>query len=76
MDDINKVLNDYILTHNKNFGFCFINCEFVIEFDNTSIGSIETSYFIIQILLIYIKIYYMILIVLYQEVIVFILSIK
>ena len=30
LDGVNKILNDYISTHNKNFDFYFINCEFVI----------------------------------------------
>ena len=34
LDDVNKILNDYILTHNKNFDFYLFNCEFVIEFYN------------------------------------------
>ena len=34
LNDVNKKLDDYISTHNKNFEFYFINCEFKIEFDN------------------------------------------
>ena len=45
LDDVNKVLNDYISSHNKNFDFYFINCEFVLEFDNNYITNIETTYF-------------------------------
>ena len=44
-DKVNKILNDYISTHNKNFDFCFINCEFVIEVDNNFIAIIKTNYF-------------------------------
>ena len=45
LDEINKTLNDYISTHNKIFDFYFINCEFVIEFDNNFIANIQTNYF-------------------------------
>ena len=45
LDEVNKILNDYISTHNKNFDFYFINCEFVIEFDNNFIANIKTNYF-------------------------------
>ena len=33
LDDVDKILNDYISTHNKSFDFCFIYCEFKIHFD-------------------------------------------
>ena len=45
LDKVNKIINDYISTHNKNFEFYFINCEFVIEFDNNFIANIQTNYF-------------------------------
>ena len=45
LDDVNKILNDYISSHNKNFDFYFFTREFVIEFDNNFITIIETSYF-------------------------------
>ena len=45
LDEINKILNDYISTHNKNFDFYFFNCEFVIELDNNFIANIKSSYF-------------------------------
>ena len=45
LDDVNKTLNDYISTHNKNFDFDFINCEFVIEFYDNFTPKIETIYF-------------------------------
>ena len=44
MDEVNKILNDYISTHNKSFDFYFINCQFVIEFDNNFIANIKTKY--------------------------------
>ena len=45
LDEVNKIINDYISTHNKNFDFYFINCEFVIEFDNNFIANIQTKFF-------------------------------
>ena len=45
MEDVNKILNDNISSHNTNFDFYFINCEFVIEFDNNFIRNIEINYF-------------------------------
>ena len=45
LDEVNKSLNDYISTHNKNFEFYVFNCEFVIEFDNMLIANIKTNYF-------------------------------
>ena len=44
-DEVDKILNDYIPTHNKKFGFYSINCEFVIEFYNNFIANTETNYF-------------------------------
>ena len=44
LDEVNKTINDYISTHNKKFDFCFNNCEFLIEFDNSFKVNIETSY--------------------------------
>ena len=45
LDEVNKIINDYLSTHNKNFDFHFIDCEFVIEFDNYFIANIQTIYF-------------------------------
>ena len=45
LDEVNKILNDYISTHNKKFDFYFFNCEFVIEFDNNFIANKKTIYF-------------------------------
>ena len=45
LDEVVKILNDYISTHNKIFDFYFINCEFVIDFDNNFIANIQTNYF-------------------------------
>ena len=44
-DDLDKVLNDYITTHNKKFDFYLIRCELIIEFDNNLTEKIKTKYF-------------------------------
>ena len=44
LDEVIKVLNDYISTHNRKFDFHFINFEFVIEIDNNFIANKETKY--------------------------------
>ena len=44
MDEYDKILNDYITTHNKNFDVYLVNCEIKIEFDNNFILKLETSY--------------------------------
>ena len=45
LDEVNKILNDYISSHNKYFDVYFINCEFVIEFDNNFIANMKANYF-------------------------------
>ena len=45
LDEVNKILNDYISTHNKYFDFYFINCEFVTDFDNNFIANIKINCF-------------------------------
>ena len=45
MDEVNKVLNDYISIHNKLFDISFLNFRFVIEFDNNFLTNIQTEYF-------------------------------
>ena len=45
LDEVTKILKDQICTHNKNFDIYFINCEFVIEFENNFQANIETNYF-------------------------------
>ena len=45
MDEVIKILNDYISTHNKNFDFYSIKCEFAMEFDNNFIANKKTNYF-------------------------------
>ena len=44
LDDVNKILDDYICTHNKNFYFYFIDCEFKIEFDDNITANMEDNY--------------------------------
>ena len=36
MDEVDKILRDYVSTHNKKFDTYFIYCEFKIQFDNNS----------------------------------------
>ena len=45
LDEVNEILNDFISTHNKNFDFFFINCEFGIEFDNNFTAKIKNVFF-------------------------------
>ena len=45
LDELDKILNDHIATHNKKFNFYLISCKLVIEFDNNFTGNIETKYF-------------------------------
>ena len=42
--EVDKILNDYITTHNKEFDVYFINCEFYLEFDNNFKIHIESFY--------------------------------
>ena len=43
LDELEKMLNDYITSHKKNFDLNFINCEFKIEIDNNFPTDIETK---------------------------------
>ena len=45
LDIIDKILNDYITTHNEKFIFYLFSCKLVIECDDNSIENIETNYF-------------------------------
>ena len=45
LDEVNKIINDYISIHNKKFEFYFMNCEFVKEFHYNFIANIQNSYF-------------------------------
>ena len=44
MDEVDKIVDEYITTHNRKFDFCFFNCEFKIEFDNNFTTNIEINY--------------------------------
>ena len=44
INEFDKISNYYITTHNKNFGFYYINCEFGIQFDNNYTANIEINY--------------------------------
>ena len=44
LDEIDKILNDYMTIHNKKFNIFFINCEFNLVFDNNFKIHIETNY--------------------------------
>ena len=44
LDEVDEILNDYISFHNENSDLYFVNCEFVIEFDNNFTGNVETNY--------------------------------
>ena len=45
LDELDKILDDHITTHNKKFNFDLISCKLVIEFDKNFSENIETSYF-------------------------------
>ena len=44
LDEVDKILSDYVSTHNKKFEIYFIYCEFKIQFDNNSIIDIKSEY--------------------------------
>ena len=43
LDDVDKILNDYVSIHNKKFNLCLIKCESSITLDNFT-TNIETNY--------------------------------
>ena len=45
LDELDKILNDNITTHNKKINFYLISCKLVIKFDKNFTENIETSYF-------------------------------
>ena len=45
LDEVDKILNDYISHHNANFDSYFTNCDFKIEFGNNFTTDIETKFF-------------------------------
>ena len=44
LDEINKILSDYISHHSKKFVLYFIKCEFEIDFDNNFTANIQITY--------------------------------
>ena len=44
-DELDKILEDYISTHNKKFVFCLISCKLIIEFDKNFTENIKTDYY-------------------------------
>ena len=45
LDEIDKVLNDYVIVHNKKIDLYFINCEFKIESNIKFTTNIENNFF-------------------------------
>ena len=43
LDEVDKILKDYVTTHNKKFDIFFNYCEFKIQFDNNSTRDLETD---------------------------------
>ena len=44
LNEIDKILKDYVSTHNKKFNIYFIYCEFKKQFDNNSTRDLQTDY--------------------------------
>ena len=51
-DELDKILKDFIFTHNKKIVFHLISCELIIEFDNSFTDNIKHIFVIIQMSLI------------------------
>ena len=45
LDDLDKILNDYITNHNEKYNFYLFSCKLVIEFDDNFKENTETKYF-------------------------------
>ena len=45
LDELDKILNNYITTHSEKFNFYLFSCELLIEFDDNSTENIDTNYF-------------------------------
>ena len=43
LDEVDKILKDYVSTHNKKFDIYFIYCEFKIQFDNNYTRNVSTA---------------------------------
>ena len=44
LDEVDKILSDYVTSHNKKFHFYLLRCEFVLEVDNIFTTNIQTHY--------------------------------
>ena len=44
INEFDKIFNYYIFNHNKKFDFYYIDCEFVILFENNYTANIEINY--------------------------------
>ena len=42
LDEVDKILSDYVTTHDKKFYIFLFRCEFVLEFDNNFTTNIQT----------------------------------
>ena len=43
LDEVDKILDDFVSTHNKKFDIYLIYCEFKIQFDNNSTRDLKTE---------------------------------
>ena len=43
LDEVDKILKDYVSTHNRKFDIYFVFCEFKIQFDNNSTRDLKTD---------------------------------
>ena len=43
LDEVDKIINDYVSTHNKDFDFYFVYCEFKIQFDKNFTANLKTN---------------------------------
>ena len=44
LDEVDKMLSDYVTTHNKKFHFYLVRREFILELDNIFTTNIQTDY--------------------------------
>ena len=44
LDEVDKILSEYVTTHNKKFYFHLVGYEFVLEFDNNFTTNTQTNY--------------------------------
>ena len=43
LDEVDKIIKEYVSAHNKKFDIYFIYCEFKIQFDNSSTRDLKTD---------------------------------